>query len=154
MPSHASASSGHSNGSKTNSSRPVDCRCGYILTSFANAYYPLSRTVSFSSLHSASDLSDHGFDITLDEKIGAVGPGGTTCEGSASNVRIVDGVLEMIVPGGQKTGGVIKGAELCFSTAATGGVFTMEAKLDGTPGTCQSIVRRLGRQSMERGEER
>jgi hypothetical protein len=55
-------------------------------------------------------------------------------------LSVQDGVLHMTVSGGQGSGGKVLGAELHFGQPLTGGVFTMEAQLDSTPGTCQAIV--------------
>lgn len=52
--------------------------------------------------------------------------------------------LLMTVPGGYSIGQEVPVAEMTFDIAGeggvTGGVFTMEAELDDTWGTCQSIV--------------
>jgi hypothetical protein len=65
--------------------------------------------------------------------------------GSLDNVYVKDGVMELRLPGGQKKGGEISAAEVSLVDVVTGGVFTMEAKLDGKKGTCQSIVSVLTR---------
>lgn len=122
-----------------------DCKCGYVLSSFGDAYYDTVSVLSFETfadgpLGSASALSKFGWEINGSWKMGGAGPDGTVSTGSVDTLSVQDGVLLMTVPGGQKKGGTVKGSEINFAQALTGGVFIMDAQLDATPGTCQSIV--------------
>jgi hypothetical protein len=126
---------------------PKDCSCGYTLSQYDNDYYPLSFHVDFSKepdqkFTSSNGLHKYGFNITDHVGVGG-GYMGVQSVGLASNVRIKNGALELIVPGGQTLKGGLTAAEITFGTqygGMTGGVFTVEAKIDGTPGTCQAIV--------------
>ncbi len=129
------------------------CTCGYVLSSYGNVYYPLSSISDFGSLPngaltSVSALQAYGFSITNGEQTGGAAPDGTTCEADLSNLSGVDGVLYLTVPGGQKTGGKVSGAEIVFKEPVTGGVFTMEAMLGATVGTCQSMVKHVSRATL------
>ncbi|ODO01647.1 hypothetical protein I350_06471 [Cryptococcus amylolentus CBS 6273] len=122
--------------SSNSTSSSSDYSCGYILSSHSNAYFPRSYAVSFSSL---SSLADSEFVITDGWQVGGVGPDGTRSVGSTENVKIIDGDMVLTVPGGQSVGGEVTAAEVTFREVVGGGVFTMEAQLDGGAGTCQSI---------------
>jgi hypothetical protein len=144
----ASTSASSSSGSTTSS----DCSCGYVLAAYDSVYYPYAAIVDFSTLSdqvfsSMDGLKSVGFTISDGWQIGATSTdgSGTICYGSPSNLAINGGILELTVPGGQTADGSTSGAEMSFSTAVTGGVFTMDAMIDGTPGTCQSIVNRPSR---------
>ena len=122
-----------------------DCKCGYIVSAHSDAYFPLSHTTTFSSLPdgpvSSSALKNLGW-IVSEWGVGGAGPEGTRSIGTIDTLSIENGILSLTVPGGQQKGGNINAAEITFDTpnGVTGGVFTMQAQLDETPGTCQSIV--------------
>lgn len=123
----------------------LDCKCGYVLSSFDDAYYDTVNVLSFETfangpLGFASALDKLGWDINDSLQVGGPGPDGTVTTGSMDTLSVHDGVLHMTVPGGQGSGSKVLGAELHFGQLLTGGVFTMEAQLDSTPGTCQAIV--------------
>ena len=80
------------------------------------------------------------FRITNGFQTGPRGPDGTTCIAKSQNLAIKGGILELTVPGGQSKGGDVTGAEIYFDTPLTGGVFAMQAQLDGTVGTDHSTV--------------
>lgn len=120
-----------------------DCKCGYVLSQHSNAYFPLSHTTSFSSLTgsvSQEEMSALGWQVTIDGGVGATSDDGTHAVGSLNALSGQDGALWLTVKGGQAKGGAVKVGEIVFKDAVTGGVFTMNAQLDSTPGTCQSIV--------------
>lgn len=102
--------------------------------------YTQSKTINFSTLSSTSQLEAQGLSINTGWGIGSTAPDGGHCSGSANNIAIKNGTLQLTVPGGQKKGGPTTGAELTFGSELLGGVFEMVAQLDGTPGTCQSMV--------------
>jgi len=69
---------------------------------------------------------------------------GTTAQGSPSNIRFAPGDgIQLVVPGGQSTGGETTGAEIYFSGDDDFGMtsFVAEAELmmSASPGTCQSM---------------
>ena len=119
----------------------------YILSACGNQYYPLAHTIDFThapdqSFTSANDLQKYGLTITNDQGVGGsykgVQPNGTN-----KNLRIKNGVLELIVPGGQKVAPGLSAAEVRFGNqygGMTGGVFTVQGLIHGTHGTCQAIV--------------
>ncbi|WRT68898.1 uncharacterized protein IL334_005880 [Kwoniella shivajii] len=116
-----------------------DCSCGYVLSSYDNAYFPKAIIASFDTITSVSALAGLGLEINDGWKAGSVADDGTYCQGVASNVAINNGILTLTVPGGQSTGGVVSGAEIQTTEAITGGVFTMNAQLSPVSGTCQAI---------------
>jgi hypothetical protein len=124
-----------------------DCKCGYVMSAYNDAYFPYHHSTSFTGgpegpISSVDSLSAYKLRPSAEgQSMGVAGD--AVAVQSLSNIRINNGVLELVVPGGQ-TGGEIKSAELTFDTVVTGGVFTMDAKIDDTPGTCQSIVSRSG----------
>jgi hypothetical protein len=129
------------------------CDCGFTLTQFNNAYFRRLLDADFTTTTlsgpatSTSFLSDFGFFIEDGFQSGAPStqPDGTKPIASFKNVRIQDGTLQLVVPGGQTitNGGTTSVAGLEGPTGVVNGVFTMNAKIDGTPGTCQSIVSRF-----------
>lgn len=122
---------------------PADCQCGYVLSAYNNAYFPLSHSTSFSSLSGAvtqAQMAELGWEVAVGYQAGARNDDGTTPIGSLEALSGGDGALLLTVAGGQARGGEIKVGEIIFKEAVTGGVFTMNAELDATPGTCQSIV--------------
>jgi hypothetical protein len=118
----------------------IDCACGYVLSAHFDAYFPLLKEISFASM---PDMPGSELDV-LGLEVGRWSIGsnyeGTRSVGSMDNVYVKHGVLELRVPGGQSKGGSISAAEVLLKDVITGGVFTMEAKLGGNKGTCQSIV--------------
>ncbi|WVQ81353.1 hypothetical protein IAT38_003476 [Cryptococcus sp. DSM 104549] len=118
---------------------PSPCKCGHILSAYDDAYFPLSHTVDFSTVASGTPFSSLGLKVTDGWPVGNPAADGTRCVGSTSNVWIGDGAMMLKVPGGQSAGGTVSGAEVSFNTNVSGGVFTMEARVDPGHGTCQSI---------------
>ncbi|WWC73249.1 uncharacterized protein I206_107215 [Kwoniella pini CBS 10737] len=123
----------------TTSTQTGNCSCGYILTSYNNAYFPESLIVDFSTVTDKSSLANMGLRIMDGSRAGSVAPDGGRSLTSIDNVAIKDGILTLTVPGGQAKGGQISSAEIETIFAATGGVFTMNAKLSPVAGTCQAI---------------
>lgn len=113
---------------------PGDCKCGYVLSAYDNAWFPQLKTFSFSTIQTTSALTAAGWQIS-EWPIGGTSPAGVKCQGKTENIKFADGAMELIVPANQFTG-----AEITFNTPILGGVLTMNAQLDKTPGTCQSIV--------------
>ncbi|WWD03695.1 hypothetical protein V865_001751 [Kwoniella europaea PYCC6329] len=137
-PSSAAAQSTSSTlSSNSTTSPPSECGCGYTLSeNFNSAYYPKAKIIDFSTIADGTDVTSLGFSTSNGDKIGAsstVDPS-SICVASSENVYISGGVLNIKVPAGQMTGG-----EIVFVEAVTGGVFSMEAKIDKTEGTCQSL---------------
>ena len=122
-----------------------DCKCGYILSAHSNAYFPSAHIVNFASLPQGplqiSDLSALGFEVNNQWQVGGAYQG-TRSVGFINALSGLHGALALTVKGGQRMGGDIEAAEVIFQPEGgmTGGVFSMEAMLDDTPGTCQSIV--------------
>jgi hypothetical protein len=126
------------------------CECGYNVKSQSNAYFRHQFLADFTksklsgTATSPSWLESYGFGIADGYQSGAQSEADdqTTPIGSYKNVRVNNGVLQLVVPGGQKitNGGTTSVAELEGPTDVINGVFTMNAKIDPTPGTCQSIV--------------
>ncbi|KAI9636234.1 concanavalin A-like lectin/glucanase domain-containing protein [Dioszegia hungarica] len=118
----------------------IDCACGYVLSAHSDAYFPLLKEITFASM---PDIPGSEFDA-LGLEVGRWSIGcnyeGTRSVGSVDNVYVKNAVLELRVPGGQSVGGSISAAEVLLKDTITGGVFTMEAKLGGNKGTCQSIL--------------
>jgi hypothetical protein len=127
-------------------SPPRNCQCGYILTRHTDAYFPLARYTDFSDLQEGrvppQRSKDKGWVVTDGYGVGAPGPDGTTPFGSIDTFSASDGVLQLTMPGGQAKRGKVRVAEMAFDTpkGMTGGVFTMQAQLDGMGGTCQAMV--------------
>jgi hypothetical protein len=125
----------------------ADCSCGYVLTAYGNAYFPLAHITDFSKIPAgrvtASQLDALGWQVSEGWQAGAPGPNGTVGWGSINTFSSVSGHLHMTVPAGYKIGQKVPAAEITFNTpdGVTGGVFTLNAQLDDTWGTCQSIVR-------------
>jgi hypothetical protein len=126
------------------------CNCGYKLTSYGNAYFRKLLNADFTTstlsgtATSASWLSSYGFLIEDGFQTGAQSTASdqTIPIASYQNVRIQNGVLQLVVPGGQTitNGGTTSVAGLEGPSGIVRGVMTMNAKIDATPGTCQSIV--------------
>jgi hypothetical protein len=126
------------------------CECGYNVKSQSNSYFRHQFLADFTksklsgTATSSSFLEDYGFWIADGYQSGGQSGAAdkTTPIGSFKNVRVNNGVLQLVVPGGQKitNGGTTSVAELEGPTDVINGVFTMNAKIDPTPGTCQSIV--------------
>ena len=126
------------------------CPCGYVLTHYDNAYYPVYRRVTFDSLpkgklQGPDALQSVGFDISDDIYVGGTGPENTTTVGHYANIAVADGddgssILRLLVPGGQHIGGNLSGAEIHSSQAFTGGVFTAEMQISPVVGTAQAVV--------------
>jgi hypothetical protein len=127
------------------------CSCGYKVAAHGNAYFRQSLVADFTTAKlsgtatSASWLNDYGFHIADGYKGGGTSsaPDHTDPIAHFGNVRIQNGALELVVPGGQKitNGGKTTGAQIEGPSNMIGGVFTMTAKIDKTPGTDQSMVR-------------
>jgi len=70
-------------------------------------------------------------------------PGTTRCLFSPENVNIINGTLELLVPGGQKAGKneIIYTSQITFtgSQYILSGYFAIEAQTSKIPGTCQAI---------------
>ncbi|WWC91755.1 uncharacterized protein L201_006702 [Kwoniella dendrophila CBS 6074] len=119
-----------------------DCKCGYSFSEkFNSAYYPLSKVIDFSKIPDGSSIAEalgSEFVVSEGDQIGAISKadGVTFCTGSSENVYIKDGLLNIRVSPG---GGEFKGGELVFNVPTTGGIFSMDAKIDKKPGTCQSL---------------
>lgn len=116
------------------------CKCGYSLSAFNDAYYPSLAVLDAATLSSNADLSALGWSVTTNG--GGIGGGynDVRASGQASNVRLNSGTLELVVPGGQSaSSGTITGAELAFDTALVSAHVTMEAQLSDVVGSCQSI---------------
>ncbi|KAJ9112853.1 hypothetical protein QFC19_000408 [Naganishia cerealis] len=119
---------------------PSDCSCGYVLTAYENAYYPLSILVDFSSVSSIDEFPGLGLKIST-SRIGGVNADDrvTACYSDPANVRITQGgVLELVVPGGQQKGGAITGAEITSIDTMLSGHLTMTAQISAEHGTCQA----------------
>lgn len=112
---------------------PSDCPCGYVLSAEDDAYFPLHKTFDFSQITSNSALKAAGWNI----ETGGIGGNhdGNQCIGSEGNIRYSDGAMSLVVPAGK-----FSGAELVYKDAVLGGMFTLDAQIDSTVGTCQSIV--------------
>lgn len=126
-------------------SRADDCSCGYVLSAHNNAYFPKHALADFSvlpdgQLTSATALQSLGFRIADGYAIGGTSSDGTMPIGSYKNLYVRSGVLHLDVPGGQKTGGQVSGAEIDSMETFLFGVFEVDMQLDATPGTCQSMV--------------
>jgi hypothetical protein len=126
------------------------CECGYQLTKYSNAYFrnllnaDFTTTTLSGTATSASWLSSYGLLIEDGFQTGAQSsqPDATRPIASFKNVRIQNKILQLVVPGGQKitNGGTTSVAGLEGPSGIVNGVFTMNAKIDPTHGTCQSIV--------------
>ena len=130
----------------TTLSARADCACGYVLTAYGNAYFPLAHITDFTKLPAgkvtAGQLDALGWQVSEGWQAGAAGPDGTVGWGSIDTFSSKNGELHMTVPAGYHIGQKVPAAEITFNTpdGVTGGVFTMNAQLDETWGTCQSIV--------------
>jgi hypothetical protein len=130
------------------------CSCGYKVAAHGNAYFRQSLVADFTTAKlsgtatSASWLNDYGFHIADGYKGGGTSsaPDHTDPIAHFENVRVQNGALELVVPGGQKitNGGKTTGAQIEGPSNMIGGVFTMTAKIEKTPGTDQSMVRARG----------
>jgi hypothetical protein len=130
----------------------TSCDCGYTLTQYNNAYFRHLinadfATTSLSGTATGPDwLSQYGLGIADGWQSGSRAKDGTSPVASYKNVRVQDGALQLLVPGGQTAGGgTMSVAEIDGPSGMIGGVLTLNAKIDPTPGTCQSIVRSLSR---------
>ncbi|WWC73250.1 uncharacterized protein I206_107216 [Kwoniella pini CBS 10737] len=119
--------------------RATSCSCGYVLTKYNNVYFPKSLTVSFDKVNSLSALQAAGFEINTGWQMGTSAEDGGYALGSSKNIGFKDGYLTLTVPGGQKKGKSITGAEISTKTIFGGGIFTMNAQLSKVPGTVQSM---------------
>jgi len=129
----------------------ADCSCGYTLSNYDNTYFTTLLSVDFSTLGlsgtatSSSWLEDAGvpFYIANGYAVSAQSsaPDHTTPMGDYTNVRINNGILELVVPGGQiiTDGGTTSNAQIEGPTGIINGVFTMNAQISNVPGTDQSI---------------
>ncbi|WVW86219.1 hypothetical protein I302_108261 [Kwoniella bestiolae CBS 10118] len=117
-----------------------DCSCGYSFSDkFNSAYYPKSKIIDFSTIPDGTDLATLGLNVS-ESTIGpaSVADPSARCVGTLENVYIAGGVLNIKVPAG--AGGGLTAGEVIFEEELpTGGVFSMEAKIDKTEGTCQSL---------------
>jgi hypothetical protein len=110
-----------------------------------DTYVPFYHSAEFSSdpegrMNGQNSLSRYKLQLAGEgEGIGGTGPRGQRAIQSCGSNLINDGVLKLVVPGG-KVGQQTLEAELYFSEKVTGGMFTMHAKIDDTPETCQSTV--------------
>lgn len=130
----------NSTSTTTTPSSSSQCKCGYSLSAFNDAYYPSLAVLDAATLSSTADLSALGWSVTTNG--GGIGGGynDVRASGQASNVRLNSGTLELVVPGGQSaSSGTITGAELAFGTALVSAHVTMEAQLSDVVGSCQSI---------------
>jgi hypothetical protein len=128
----------------------ASCTCGYQLKSYGNAYFRhlLSADFTTTSLSGTATgpnwLGQYGLYIADGYQSGAQSeqPDGTTPIAHYTNVRVQNGALQLVVPGGQKitSGGQTSVAEVDGPSGIINGVMTMNAKIDPTAGTCQSIV--------------
>ncbi|WRT68897.1 uncharacterized protein IL334_005879 [Kwoniella shivajii] len=125
--------------SSPNSTIAADCSCGYVLSKYNNAYFPKALRVSFDTVKSIADLNKAGFEVNTGWGIGTAADDGGHAIGSTNNVGFSNGAMTLKVPGGQKKGKAITGAEINFANSVGGGVFTMNAQLSAVEGTCQSI---------------
>ncbi|WVR09774.1 hypothetical protein IAU60_006850 [Kwoniella sp. DSM 27419] len=127
----------------TSTSTPTggDCKCGYKLSKYNDAYFPQAIVIDFSKMKDLSELANYGIEINDQYHMGAVSDkDGTYAVGSGKNVKLNNGVLEFWVPGGQvANGGAITGAEIMTIKPYLGGIVSMDAKLDPGHGTVQSI---------------
>ncbi|WVQ66938.1 uncharacterized protein L199_005129 [Kwoniella botswanensis] len=133
----ATQSTSSTSNSNSTTSSPSECGCGYSFSeNFNSAYYPKAKIIDFSTIADGTDVTNLGFSVSNGDKIGAssMTDHSMICVGSSENVYIAGGVLNIKVPAGQ-----LKGGEIVFEEAVTGGVFSMEAKIDKTEGTCQSL---------------
>ncbi|WVR00139.1 hypothetical protein IAU59_007281 [Kwoniella sp. CBS 9459] len=117
------------------------CSCGYTFTDHEDRYYPEKMVIDFSTLPDGADLTQYGFYVNNGD---SAGPASTTdpgrrCVGAAENVYVEGGILHLKVPAAPADAVAPTGAELIFNPDVTGGLFTMEAQVDATPGTCMSI---------------
>ncbi|WWC91376.1 uncharacterized protein L201_006319 [Kwoniella dendrophila CBS 6074] len=140
LPALALASPISSNSTSTSESRASGpCSCGYKLSKYNNVYFPNALTVSFDKVTSLSALQAAGFEINTGWGIGPEASDGGRAIGSTKNIGFSNGVMTLTVPGGQKKGGQITGAEINTAQSFGGGVFTMNAQLSAEKGTVQSI---------------
>ncbi|ORX34192.1 concanavalin A-like lectin/glucanase domain-containing protein [Kockovaella imperatae] len=139
------SSSSPSSSSSTTSPPPPSCDCGYILSTYGDAYFPYHRSINFEALpsgilSSANALNDLGLTIFDGQAMGGTGPDGTRSVCDLQNLAIdTDKALTFTVPGGQPAGGQISAAEVYSSDEFLHGVFMGSMKFDQTPGTCQSM---------------
>lgn len=156
------AANSTTNSSSTLATPSGECKCGYSISSFNNAYYPYLSVLDASTLSSTADLGGLGWSVTdakagQEEAGGIGGPyGDVRCVGKASNIRLnkAAGALELVVPGGQGGDGSITGAEMAFNTALLSAHVTMDAQLSNVVGSCQSIFTyHDGKLSAGKGDE-
>ncbi|KAH7108290.1 hypothetical protein BKA62DRAFT_17326 [Auriculariales sp. MPI-PUGE-AT-0066] len=121
---------------------PADpCTCGYKLQGHGDAYFPKAFNADFSGLSGVATSPEFlggALYITNGWQAGAVAADGTVPIGEVQNIRVNNGILELVVPGGQTAGGNTTVAQI-EGPVVIAGVFTMETQIDPTPGTCQSI---------------
>jgi hypothetical protein len=133
------------------SAHAQSCACGYSLSAYGNAYFQKALIADFTkstlsgTATSSSWLSSYGLYIANGYQAGGASSAAdhTTPIAHYTNVRIQNKILQLVVPGGQKitNGGQTSVAQVEGPSGIVGGVFTMNAKIDATPGTDQSIVR-------------
>lgn len=122
-----------------------NCSCGFQLAHYNNAYFPSGFEVDFTAHSSIDSLASLGLEIT-DWQIGIANPkDGTTAVGSYDNIRFLPNNqgIGMLVPGGQKQGAPVTGAEIAFpgdGDGMTSLVTEVQLMLDDVPGTCQAVV--------------
>lgn len=78
-----------------------DCSCGYFMSGYGNAYYPLFILVDFASVSSIDALSALGIVVSTG-RIGGVNQDDhiTSCHSDPANVRFTsDGTIQLVVPG-------------------------------------------------------
>jgi hypothetical protein len=134
------------------SAHAQSCACGYSLSAYGNAYFQKALIADFTkstlsgTATSSSWLSSYGLYIANGYQAGGVSSAAdhTTPIAHYTNVRIQNKTLQLVVPGGQKitNGGQTSVAQVEGPSGIVGGVFTMNAKIDATQGTDQSIVSR------------
>jgi len=129
--------------------RPVTCGASYVncveidFTKVPSGDIIYGSSVDFNKkfLLQAVDGGEDGTDSCAKPD-----PGTTRCLYSSKNVRIANGILELLVPGGIKPGVTIPTALVIFSdptvfnsTFILNGYFDVEAQTSPVPGTCQAV---------------
>jgi hypothetical protein len=135
----------------------ASCTCGYTLSQYKNAYFRHAINADFTTTKLSGTatgpdwLSQYGLQIADGWQSGAQAADGTTPIASYKNVRVQGGALQLLVPGGQHAGGgTTSVAEIDGPSNMVHGVMTLNAKIDPTPGTCQSIVRARAKNTYRR----
>ncbi|KAJ9116023.1 hypothetical protein QFC24_006864 [Naganishia onofrii] len=118
-----------------------DCSCGYVMSDYGDAYYPLAIVVDFSTVSSIDQFPALGLTVSPG-RIGGVNQDDhtTACYSDPSNFRFTsDGIMQMVVPGGQSTGGIITGAEVHSTDTMISGHLSMTSRVSPVHGTCQAM---------------